>query len=397
MHLFGAIMPSMYFTHIWRQRTLLLLLPLLCVVAGCGEDDNIGGAPPVTSSICTVPAKRTGNAAQIEAASGVVLQHPTYGNILRTPKERFDNLTNYSFASHYVDVDPGDSAPLYMHYLDEGPDNGRVILLLHGNPNWSYLVRDHVAPLVAAGYRVIALDLIGFGKSDKPADRVHHTYANHTVWVENFVKELGLCGVTMHGQDWGGLIGARVAIYQRDKFSGVALSNAGLPDGTIPIEPGFEQWRDVISEQVQNFSLIMEQATPSALSDADIIAYDAPFPSNEYTAGPRQMPKEVPFSPALPQAITNQAALKLWAASDLPLMTVFSDPGDPSITSPNLLPPDQTNLTTLQNQLIQAAPGAAGQVHVNFRPEVTGHFISEDTPDLVTQYLLEFMEKTKKR
>jgi haloalkane dehalogenase len=343
-----------------RRNSLILLFPLLFTLTGCGEDEDTGSPLPPIGTDCIVPPARTDNVAQIEAGSGPVLQHPTYGTILRTPKQRFDNLVGYPFVSHYVDVDPGDGAPLYMHYLDEGPQNGRVVLMLHGNPNWSYLVRDHVAPLVQAGYRVIALDLIGFGKSDKPADRVHHTYANHTVWVENFVKQIGLCGATMHGQDWGGMIGSRVAIYQRNRFSGVAITNSGLPDGSIPIDPGFAEWRDVISEQVENFSPIMEQATPSTLTDADKIAYDAPFPSNEYTAGPRQMPKEIPFSTTSSQAVTNQAALRLWAASDLPLMTVFSDPGDPNVVSPTPLPNDQANLTTLQNQLKQAAPGAVG-------------------------------------
>jgi haloalkane dehalogenase len=179
----------------------------------------------------------------IPSLLGLVSTHPQYGDILRTPKERFTNLPGYPFASNYIDVDGSDGSSLYMHYIDEGPRDGRIVLLMHGNPAWSYLVRDHVKPLVDAGYRVIAPDLIGFGKSDKPASRQYQTYANQTLWVETFVDELGLCDATMFAQDWGGLIGLRVAMYQHERFAGVLISNAALSDGSIPEDPAFAELR----------------------------------------------------------------------------------------------------------------------------------------------------------
>jgi haloalkane dehalogenase len=316
---------------------------------------------------------------RIEADSGAVLEHPVYGTILRTPSERFANLPDYPFAPHYVDVDPGDDFPLYVHYLDEGPRAGEIILLLHGNPAWSYLVRDLVGPLTAAGYRVIAPDLVGFGKSDKPADRAVQTYGNQTEWVTNFITELDLDSITLHCQDWGGLIGLRVAVYQEDRFARVVASNTALPDGTIGDEESFGRWRDVISQNVENFSTVMDRATVSQLTPADLIAYDAPFPDNRYTAGPRQLPAEVPFDPASPAARENKAALDRWAEWEKPLMTLFSEPTAGGVTAGG------------QEQLRDSAPGAAGYPHLNFSTDLAGHYIREDIPDTISRYLIEFM------
>ncbi len=366
-------------------------IALAAVLLACGgsdsDDESSSGSGASTNSARCTPAASSGTTAtDIEARSGVVAQHPVYGDILRTPKARFDNLPEYTFAANYVDVDGAPGASMYMHYIDEGPRDGRVILMMHGNPAWSYLIRDQVKPLVDAGYRVIALDLIGFGKSDKPAGRQNHTYVNHTFWVENFTKQLGLCDTTMFIQDWGGLIGLRVAMFQQDRFAGVMVSNAGLNDGSIPEDPQFVEWRDVISEQVQNFSQILEQATPTALSADDLRAYDAPYPSNEYTAGPRQMPKEVPFATDDPDTVINRAVLKQWSESDLPLLTVFSDPADPNN------PP----FAQSQSLLIKTARGAAGQPHAILDPNTAAHFISEDVPDKVNEYLLSFVRSTRK-
>jgi haloalkane dehalogenase len=357
---------------------------LTAALVGCGSGDDDSDA--ATTNTCAVPANSSVAAADVESQSGLVSTHPQYGDILRTPKERFDNLPGYPFSPNYVDVDGIDGANLFMHYIDEGPRDGRVVLMMHGNPAWSYLVRDHVKPLVDAGYRVIALDLIGFGKSDKPASRASYTYVNQTAWVENFAKQLGLCDTTMFIQDWGGLIGLRVAMSQRERFAGVMVSNGGLNDGSIPEDPQFVQWRDVISEQIQNFSQLLEQATPTALSADDVRAYDAPYPGNEYTMGPRQMPKEVPFAATDPDTVINQEVLRQWAASDLPLLTVFSDPADPNN------PP----FAQSQKLLIDTAPGAAGQPHAILDPNVAGHFISEDVPDTVNDYLLAFVRSTRR-
>jgi haloalkane dehalogenase len=351
------------------------LLTIAVLLTGCSS----GKINPAADATTTAAADAT-SSAQL-STPGVVLKHPQYGDILRTPKERFANLSSYPFTAHYIDVDNADDSTLYMHYLDEGPRDGRVVLMMHGNPAWSYLVRDHVKPLVDAGYRVIALDLVGFGKSDKPARREHQTYANQTQWVENFTKKLGLCDTTMFAQDWGAMIGLRAAMSQHDRFSGVVISNGGLSDGSIAEDPAFAQWRDVMSQEMKNFSMALDMGTPTDISEEDKQAYDAPFPTNDYTAGPRQLPAEVPFDPTNAEAITNKEALKKWSQSDLKLSTIFSDPAGPG----------NARYTPAQQQLIDTAPGAVGQPHVNLDPKSAGHFISEDAPDAVTKHLLAFL------
>ena len=316
------------------------------------------------------------------ADSGVVATDPVLGDILRTTATRFDDLPGYDFTAHYVNV--GTSGPLRMHYIDEGPTDGPVILLLHGNPAWSYLVREMVPPLTAAGYRVIAPDLIGFGKSDKPAERAAHTYDNHVAWVTKFIEALDLTNVTLHVQDWGGLIGLRVAVYEPDRFARVALSNTALPDGYIGNEEAFSRWRDGISQTVENFSTVMQRATPTELSAAEEAAYDAPYPSNKYTAGPRELPKKVPFDPADPEAIENQEALELWATWEKPLITIFA-----------AVPPGQVDLSSTaqgKEQFESLVPGAQGQPHVLIPEDQAGHYLQEDVPELLSDYLIDFIE-----
>lgn len=165
------------------------------------------------------------NAIEIEAKSGVVATDPNFGDILRTPIEQFENLQDCPFKANYVDV--GEEAPLMMHYIDEGSANGKVVLLMHGNPAWSYLVRKLVPILIEKGYRVIAPDLIGFGKSDKPINRSAHTYDNHVKWTTTFIQKLDLKNITLHCQDWGGLISLRVALYEQERFDRIFASNTG--------------------------------------------------------------------------------------------------------------------------------------------------------------------------
>jgi pimeloyl-ACP methyl ester carboxylesterase len=327
------------------------------------------------------PPASTMTAGDVEARSGLVATDPVLGDILRTPSERFTNLPAYPFPSHYVDV--GDTGPVYLHYLDEGPTNGPVVLLAHGNPAWSYLVREMIPPLTAAGFRVVAPDLIGFGKSDKPVSRAAHTYDNHVRWLSRFVERLDLRDITLHCQDWGGLILLRVAIYQEARFARIAASNTSLPDGNIGNEQSFSIWRDNISQNVAQFSLVMENTTPTELTTAERAAYDAPFPSNEYTAGPRGLPFEVPFDPADPEAIENQQALILYESWTKPLMTVFTESarGSGSVTDEG------------QAQLQSRAPGAAGQPHLKIPAARAGHYLQEDIPAELAQYLVEFVRR----
>jgi haloalkane dehalogenase len=362
------------------------LLVSTVIIASCSSTKSTKSTDASGSALsktpCVVRDSDDSGVEAVESKSGVVVNHPEYGDILRTPRERFAGLSEYPFAPHYVDVDNSDTSELFMHYLDEGPRDGKVVLMLHGNPAWSYLVRDHVKPLVDAGYRVMALDLIGFGKSDKPSLREHQSYANQTQWVDNFTKQLGLCDTTMFAQDWGAMIGLRTAMSERSRFSGVVISNAALADGSIPEDPAFAQWRDVMSQQMKNFSMALDLGTPTDISATDKQAYDAPFPTDDYTAGPRQLPKEVPFDASDPQAIINTKILSEWSKSDLRLSTLFSDPVGAT----------RAKFTPAQQQLIDSAPGAAGELHVNLDPASAGHFISEDAPSEVANHLLAFLK-----
>jgi haloalkane dehalogenase len=377
------------------NRNAMAIVGALCL-AGCsnGSTSATQATPTAVASAagssCVVPDVNDADVKTIEAGSGPVIVHPTYGETLRTPKAQFANLPGYPFAAHYVDIDPGDDKPLYMHYIDEGPRNGQVVLMVHGNPAWSYLVRDHVKPLTAAGYRVLALDLIGFGKSDKPSDRKQQTFANQTKWVNQFMTSLELCEVNFFGQDWGASIGMRVAMDQPDRFRSAVFSNASLSDGTIPEDPTFAQWRDQISQQIPKFSMILDMATVAKMTPEEKAGWDAPWPSNEYTAGPRQLPAEVPFAPEDPEIKINQETLAKWSASDIPVLTLFSDPVPPETPRPTKLPAGEAPIGEVQQKFIAAAKGAVGQPHRNLDQTNAAHFISEDAPELVSKYLIEF-------
>ena len=154
----------------------------------------------------------------------------------RTPDERFDNLVDYPFKPHYLQVDDAEGGQLRIHYLDEGPADGDVVLLLHGQPAWSYLYRHMIPPLVEAGFRVIAPDLVGFGRSDKPTRIEDYTYARHVAWMSDWLTQLDLSGITVFLQDWGSLIGLRLVAAFPERFAGVVLANGGLPAGPIPEE-----------------------------------------------------------------------------------------------------------------------------------------------------------------
>ena len=292
--------------------------------------------------------------------------------VLRTPDERFDQLVDYPFESNYVSVMPGH---LRMHYLDEGPTNGKVVLLLHGNPTWTYGLRKIIPLLVERGYRVIAPDLIGFGKSDKPASREVHTYDNQERWVTSFVRKLDLRGVHLHVQDWGGILGLRVAIRNPRRFATVAASNTFLPTGDI-VTDNFLFWRDSISQVVPDYSIVMQTITVDELSPEEVAAFDAPFPSEEYKAGPRELPLRVPTDPNDPEALENQRLLTKWAQWRKPFLVLFSE--DDAITS------------GADRVLIETIPGAEGQPHATL-PDAR-HFIREDQPEEVAKRLSDFIE-----
>lgn len=280
--------------------------------------------------------------------------------ILRTDDKRFENLPDYPFEPRRLEVEPG----LHMHYLDEGPDNVPPVLMLHGEPSWSYLYRFMIPPVAAAGQRVLAPDLIGFGKSDKPADRSVYTYARHLNWLRNWLETLDLRDITLVCQDWGSLLGLRLAAEHPDRFARIIVGNGMLPTGDQKIPPAFYLWQ-AFSRYSPWFpiSRIIQAGTRRHLSGAERRAYDAPFPRARFKAGARVFPSLVPTRPDSPESEPNRRAWRVLEAWDKPFITAFSD-GDPITRGGDRY---------LQDRI----PGARGQPHVTLRG---GHFLQEDAP-----------------
>ena len=249
-------------------------------------------------------------------------------NILRTPSENFNNLKDYSFEENYIEfsitLDAVDTVmPVRMHFIDENKDSEDIVLLLHGEPTWSYLYRHMIPILVKAGKRVIAPDLIGFGKSDKLPDRESYTYENHIDWTSNIIKKLDLKNITFFGQDWGGLIGLRLVADNPDLFSGMVLANTSLPIGKGST-PGFDAWKKYSQiVEIFNSGKIIQNASLRNLSDDEIAAYNAPFPDDSYLACARQFPTLVPMNPEDPSVQENIAAWEVLKRFDKPVLTIF--------------------------------------------------------------------------
>jgi haloalkane dehalogenase len=293
---------------------------------------------------------------------------------LRTPQARFDNLPDYDFAENYLVVDG-----LRMHYVDEGPRDGDVVLLLHGEPSWSYLYRFMIPALRDAGLRVIAPDLIGFGKSDKPVRKSDYSYASHVAWMREFIETLNLEDITLFCQDWGSLIGLRVAAENEQRFSRIALGNGGLPTGDEEMPRAFTIWR-AFARYSPWFPIgkIIQKATVTMLSEEVVAAYDAPFPSARYKAGARAFPTLVPVSPDDPASSANRDAWKIFANWQKPFLTTFSN-RDP-ITRGGEVPWQQT------------VPGARNREHVRIKN--AGHFLQEDKGPELAAVLTKFVRES---
>jgi haloalkane dehalogenase len=290
---------------------------------------------------------------------------------LRTPDERFANLPDYPFEPHYLDVAEG----LRMHYLDEGPRDGPPVVLLHGEPSWSYLYRHMVGPLTAAGHRVLAPDLIGFGKSDKPSEQSDYSYANHVTWLSSWFAQVDVREATLFCQDWGGLTGLVVVAREPERFARVMAANTGLPTGMHPMPEAFLKWQQFARESPKFSSgQVVQKATARTLTDDEVAAYDAPFPDDTYLAGARSFPGLVPCSPDDPGAALAKEGWRGLSAFKKPFVTAFSD-GDP-IT--------RGGETLFHN----AVPGAAGQPHTTIAGG--GHFLQEDAGEQLAQLLVEF-------
>ncbi len=300
--------------------------------------------------------------------------------ILRTPDERFVGLRDYPFEPHYAEIPDGEGGRLRMHYVDEGPRDSAPVLLMHGEPSWSYLYRHMIPPLVAAGHRVVAPDLVGFGRSDKPAEQGDYSYTRHVEWTASLLFDhLDLVGVTMFCQDWGGLIGLRLVAAQPDRFERVVAANTGLPTGHGAPSEAFTAWqRYSQSAPTLEIGALIDAATTTPLDPDVIAAYDAPFPDDSHKAGARIFPSLVPTSPDDPGAAENRAAWEVLARFDRPFLTAFSD-SDP-ITRGGEAP------------FLARIPGTRGQPHRTI--EGAGHFLQEDRGPELANLVDEFMAHT---
>jgi len=291
---------------------------------------------------------------------------------LRTPDSQFENLPDYPFAENYVEIDG-----IRMHYVDEGPRDGDIVLLLHGEPSWSYLYRFMIPPLRDAGLRVIAPDLIGFGKSDKPVRKSDYSYAAHVDWMRQFVEMLDLNEITLFCQDWGSLIGLRVAAENEQRFARIALGNGGLPTGDQEMPRAFTIWRAfALYSPWFPIGRIIQKATVTELPDDVVAAYDAPFPSAGYKAGARAFPALVPVRPDDPASDANRAAWKVFAEWQKPFLTTFSN-RDP-ITRGGEKPWQEM------------VPGARDREHVRIKN--AGHFLQEDKGPELADILIAFVK-----
>ena len=280
---------------------------------------------------------------------------------LRTPESRFANLPDYPFAANYCELSLGG---LRMHYVDEGPREANPVLMLHGEPTWSYLYR-HMIPLVAAaGSRVIAPDLIGFGKSDKPSELNAYSYANHMAWMTSLIVQLDLRNITLFCQDWGSLIGLRLAAEHPDRFAAIVVGNGMLPTGDQTMPKAFKIWKNfALYSPWFPISRIVASGCFNALSADERAAYDAPFPSSRFKAGARAFPRLVPTTPNDPATGANRAAWQVLELWQKPFLTCFSK-GDPITRGGDIY-------------MRARIPGAKGQPHITVRG---GHFLQENSP-----------------
>lgn len=326
----------------------------------------------------------------------MALQAPTSwqaAESIQTPEDRFADLVDYPFAPNYVEIHG-----YRIHYLDEGPRDGEIVLLMHGQPSWSYLYRHMIPPLTAQGYRVIAPDLVGFGKSDKPLEQSDHSYQMHVDVMTDFVREIGLQDATLFAQDWGGLIGLRVVAEEPDRFARIMISNTGLPAASglagwigYPMIK-FRVWQEGKPDEVadngefrftrwiawarysENFDLptLFQSATSRTLTDAELAGYAAPFPDEQYKAAIRIFPYLVPS-----QLRQNQSVMdEFYANWDKPFLTAFGD----------------SDAVTAGGDVVfqETVPGAAGQPHTTIAGG--NHFIQEDKPEELVTHLIDFIE-----
>ena len=299
----------------------------------------------------------------------------------RTPDERFANLLDYPFAPHYADIADTEGGHLRMHYLDEGPRDAAPVLLLHGEPSWSYLYRKMIPILADASHRVIVPDLIGFGKSDKPLEVTDYSYARHVRWTSELIFDvLNLDHMTFFGQDWGGLIGLRLVAAKPERFDRVVVGNTGLPRGDGKMSDAFLAWQK-FSRESPTFDVgaIVNGGSLQRLSAAEIAAYDAPFPDDSYKAGARIFPSFVPVDETFPEVAENRAAWEVLHTFDKPWLCAFSDKDPVTVGGETLF--------------LREVPGTAGQPHVTIND--AGHFLQENKGEELAHLVANFIAGTR--
>lgn len=296
--------------------------------------------------------------------------------LLRTPEDRFVGLPDFDLEPRYADVPDLDGETLRMAYVEAGPTDGAPVLLLHGEPTWSFLHRHMIPVLAAAGLRAIAPDLVGFGRSDKPTRIEDYSTARHVEWCRSLAFDvLDLRGVTLVGQDWGGLIGLRLAAEHPERFARIVAANAVLPTGDEPMPEVWWGFRRMVERaNPLNVARLVAAGCVGELSDAVRAGYDAPFPGESYKAAVRAFPLLVPTAPDDPATEANRAAWAALATSQTPVLVAFSD-RDP-ITAPAA-------------ERFRALPAARGRDHPVI--EDAGHFLQEDAGPLLAGHVVDFV------
>ncbi len=297
---------------------------------------------------------------------------------LRTPDERFEGLTDFPFDQHYVEVPDGEGGHLRIHYVDENPKGAETVLLMHGEPTWSYLYRKMIPIIVRAGHRAVAPDLAGFGRSDKPADRNNYTYQRHVDWMQAWLDKTDLERITLVGQDWGGLIGLRLVARNPDRFARVVVANTGMPTGDMPISEAFLNWRK-FSRETPEFDVgaIITMGCQTPPPAEALAGYNAPFPDEPYKEGARIFPSLVPIEPDDPAAPANKKAWEVLSKFEKPFLTAFSD-GDPITGGGEVV-------------FLDRVPGTKGQPHTTIKGG--GHFLQEDCGPKFAEVIVDFIAK----
>lgn len=316
--------------------------------------------------------------------------------VLRTPDERFDNLPGYAFAPSYVDVKTAGLPSLRMHYVEAGPRDAPVVLLLHGQPTWSYLYRTVITGLAAAGLRVIAPDNIGFGRSDKPTDPTEYTFARHVDWLHSLVKALDLSEVTLVVQDWGGPIGFSVLAREPGRFSRVVATNTilhtcdpalagrlawahhGAPGGRVLLQETLLDYIAYYQRAPDITPSMFLQAVAGPLSTEVLAGYDAPFPDRTFKSGLRQMIALIPLTRNDPGAAIGRTAMAALGRWDKPFLTAYSD-GDPATRG-------------WETVFAEHVPGARGQNHTTIAG--AGHFVPEQRGAELASIITDFVTAT---